>query len=92
MVMIVFYLINFKNIFDIITFLFINQITKIIYSLLIQPICILLSNLFPTFIFKIPKKCKPIINTGKNKIIPKIIFQTDKTSEVSFAFYINFLI
>lgn len=81
-----------KILIDLVIFLFINQITKIIYSLIIQPICILLSKSFPSFTFKIPKKCKPIINTKRNELIPKIIFQTDKTSEVSFAFYINFLI
>lgn len=82
----------YKILFDLTIFLFISQITKIIYSLLIQPICILLSKSFPTFTFKIPKKCNPIINTSTNELIPKIIFQTDKTSQVSFAFYINFLI
>ena len=47
--------------------------------------------LFPNKRFKIPEYSAPILKSSKQSLIPKIIWQTNYTNDVSLPIYINYL-
>lgn len=73
--------------FIIITF---NRLIKIIGTV-VKTISYLFHFIFPKTRFTIPEQSDPILNSSKQTLIPKIIWQTNYSNKVSLPMYINYL-
>lgn len=68
----------------------VSRLIKIIANL-IKIVCYIFDFLFPRKRFKIPGSSNPLFFHKDNKNIPKIIWQTNYTDNVSLPVYINYL-
>jgi mannosyltransferase OCH1-like enzyme len=66
------------------------RVAKLIGNLL-KVLCYPLHFLFPRVRFSLPHRAEPIFATNSTHRIPKIIWQTNYTDQVTLAVYINYL-
>jgi mannosyltransferase OCH1-like enzyme len=67
-----------------------NRLIKILGGL-VKIISYIFHSIFPNKRFEIPKQSSALIKSKKEKVIPKIIWQTNFTNKVTLPVYINYL-
>ena len=67
-----------------------NRLEKILGTV-VKTLAYQFHAIFPTKRFAIPFVSKPIVNSKKNSLVPKIIWQTNYTNLVSLPVYANYL-